>query len=434
MPPKAYARNKQKGARRRRQTGGQPSSATGTPQHDGQESPDAEGRLGKFEVGAGYPDARWLWTVLSREEKRDILDIYPEEVVACCLTPGLADSAPEELYRSLDAMIDDPTFMTSIRCMFVSGIDGPNPDPVLDLPEEFPPIALAMLRVFNRHLLTTHSRHSASARLMIFTVLAVIATRSFGFIVKSCILFGASAAYVWRGHIDVPALTPGMFRDAFNDSEDRASIWVSNVMLYSLCYWSPDSTLLKIIAFVPYGLHIIKDRVASEDTRLLQFVCQVTAFGVNLIVMYFAWFSYTYTIVSAMLILPGLTTLIFWGLVLALNVALGLIDLAISYIPPINHFTGRNPLAYVVSSLATIYSMYYSSLWAALTAIICMPQVVRNVILAVLSTFVPRVVEAANTIMIVRGVPLLITIIVVVGSSLLHRAYDIARSRLRTKA
>lgn len=41
--------------------------------------------------------------------------------------------------------------------------------------------------------------------------------------------------------------------------------------------------------------------------------------------------------------------------------------------------------------------------------------------------FVPRVVEAANTIMIVRGVPLLITIIVVVGSSLLHRAYDIAR-------
>lgn len=42
-------------------------------------------------MGAGYPDARWLWTVLSREEKRDILDIYPEEVVACCLTPGLAD-------------------------------------------------------------------------------------------------------------------------------------------------------------------------------------------------------------------------------------------------------------------------------------------------------------------------------------------------------
>lgn len=74
----------------------------------------------------------------------------------------------------------------------------------------------------------------------------------------------------------------------------------------------------------------------------------MTAFGVNLIVMYFAWFSYTYTIVSAMLILPGLTTLIFWGLVLALNVALGLVDLAISYIPPINHFTARNPLAYVV--------------------------------------------------------------------------------------
>lgn len=44
---------------------------------------------------------------------------------------------------------------------------------------------------------------------MIFTVLAVIATRSFGFIVKSCILFGASAAYVWRGHIDVSA---GAFR------------------------------------------------------------------------------------------------------------------------------------------------------------------------------------------------------------------------------
>eukprot|EP00457_Paulinella_chromatophora_P006397 gb/GEZN01006415.1/.p1 GENE.gb/GEZN01006415.1/~~gb/GEZN01006415.1/.p1 ORF type:complete len:446 (+),score=51.65 gb/GEZN01006415.1/:20-1357(+) len=353
-----------------------------------------------YTLVGGKLEAISLWLdSLSREEKREVLDVTATEVVDELLRLGQREITN---LTKVDALLSDKDLMSTLRSEFVKAL---NNEGVMQKPSNV--VELALYRVMESHLLFLYSETTVLAKLFVFVAYVV-----WNLEVWWWLRYPLVGLLFWLWWTEWPSfisehrsklLMP--FRDNIHERmEHRTDAFLCGLLCAHWGSWLSWYVIAIIVCCLPLLLVEIEKltSIKGGDQNGIRYIVVALLSLSCLQLLYLAWFSWTSFIFVAFLFFPKLSliicTFVLYGLGFLTSLVDNFFDLLIDF--------QKHWLVLSIIFVLAIIAFFISGGWYRMFSVIFMiffwPKVIplSNLFVAAATQFATRGIRGTFVLLI----------------------------------